>query len=125
MTMRWVILASMAVTACAAAPADGGVGTVPEIAIDCSVNGKPLEAVGNEDICGIFRTVFADKLANRWPALRVAVDVRTDYLAHIAVHDSNGRKFIERDLSITDSGLNGQAFEAMAKSMAAELSAGD
>lgn len=122
--MRSALLASVALTACAAAPADGGFESVSDAAVDCSVTGKPLEAVGAEEVCGIFRNVLADRLADRWPRLSVVIDVRTPYLAQIAVSDADGGKLLERDLSITDASLNGHAFEAMAKSMAAELSAG-
>lgn len=121
--MRWALLACMALTACAAAPADGGIEPVSDLSVECSLGGKSLEAAGKEEICAIFRTAFAEQLGNRWPRLSIAIDVRTRYLAHVAVSDPGGATLLERELSISDASLNGHAFEAMAKSMAVELSA--
>lgn len=90
----------------------------------CEVGGQTLTAIGEPEICRIFRDIFAERLADRQAELSVAVEVRTPYLAHVAVSGADGRTVLERELSVSDASLNGQVFEAMANSLATELSGG-
>lgn len=113
------ILAAIVTAGCAAMPNQEGGAGVSESTMQCAVAGKPLPALTSDEICAAFRGEFAEK-----GGLGIAVEVRSGYEAAVTVSDADGATLLQRDLTVMDAGLNRQAFEAMAKSLAAELSRG-